>query len=173
MDFDYEGAEDFGGRILWGRIAIFGFALLLMLILGRCTAGGGADEDQLAALQASNTDAQAALAQKDASIAQLQQQLVDARAQEAPTTPGTGTGDGTDGTLGGTTGTTPPADATTTDASGNRTYVVQAGDTLSTIAQSVYNDPTAFGVIAQANNLGGNNVLQVGDTLIIPDNPDQ
>jgi nucleoid-associated protein YgaU len=164
MDFDYEGAEDFGGRILWGRIAVFGAALLLMLILGRCTAGGGASQAELDAALASASEAQVALEEKDRTIAQLQQELIEARAQPAqPTAPG----DAEPGTT--------PADpnATQTDAEGNRTYEVQPGDTLSTIAQAVYGDPTAFGIIAQANNLGGNNLLQVGDILIIPPNPDQ
>jgi nucleoid-associated protein YgaU len=173
MDFEYEGAEDFGGRILWPRIAVFVFAAFLMLLLGRCTAGGGVPQAEFDAVVEQNSEAQTALAQKDVSIAQLQQDLIDAResapAPTDPTAPGTTPGtDAADGT------TTPPADGggATTDAAGNRTYEVQPGDTLSTIAEAVYGDPRAFGAIAEANNLGGNNVLQVGDTLIIPANPD-
>lgn len=52
---------------------------------------------------------------------------------------------------------------------GIRTYEVQPGDTLSTIAEAVYGDPLAFAPIAEANDLGGDNSLQVGEALLIPD----
>lgn len=168
MDFDYEGAEDYGGRILWGRIAVFGAALLLALILGRCTAGGGIDDAEFQAVVASNSEAQVALTTSQATIEQLQRELVEARAASQPGTTPTGT-EGVTGTEGAA-----PGDAgTQTDAEGNRTYVVQSGDTLSTIAESVYGDPTAFGAIASANNLSGDSPLQVGQELVIPNNPDQ
>lgn len=172
MDFDYEGAEDFGGRILWGRIAVFGAALLLALILGRCTAGGGGvAEERFSEVAASFSEAQVALEANTATIAQLQQQLQDARATQpgGTTTPNPGATDGTPGTG----GTESPGTNTGTDAQGNRVYEVQAGDTLSTIAESVYGDPTAFGIIASANNISGSSPLQVGQQLIIPPNPDQ
>lgn len=51
----------------------------------------------------------------------------------------------------------------------DRTYVVQEGDTLSIIAEAVYGDPLLFGPIAEANALGGSNVMQVGQVLQIPD----
>ncbi|WP_370324097.1 LysM peptidoglycan-binding domain-containing protein [Euzebya sp.] len=172
MDFDYEGAEDFGGRILWGRIAVFAAALILAFILGSCTGGGGGvDQAELDAVESELTTTRSELESRTTTIAQLQQQLQEARNSAAPTGGGTeGTGGQT--TDGGTEGPgTTPAD-TQTDDSGNRIYTVQSGDTLSTIAEAVYGDPTAFGVIASANNLGGSSPLQVGQELIIPENPD-
>lgn len=58
---------------------------------------------------------------------------------------------------------------------GIRTYEVQPGDTLSTIAEAVYGDPLAFAPIAEANGVGGDNALQVGQVLGIPERsvPDQ
>jgi nucleoid-associated protein YgaU len=164
MDFDFDGPEDVGGRILWGRVAVFGGALLLALILGRCTAGGGGvPEARFSEVLASASAAESALDQNAQTIATLQQELQAAR------TPATG---------GGVTPTTPPTGPTgaagtpTTDESGNRIYTVQSGDTLSTIAEAVYGDPTAFGIIAQANNIGQGDTLTVGESLIIPPNPD-
>ena len=175
MDFDYEGAEDFGGRILWGRIAVFGAALLLALILGRCTAGGGGvAEERFSEIATAYSEAESALEANTATIAQLQQQLQDARTQQQGG--GTLTPGGTPASPGTTTGTEAPTTdntATGTDAAGNRVYEVQPGDTLSTIAESVYGDPTAFGIIASANNISGSSPLQVGQQLIIPPNPDQ
>lgn len=51
------------------------------------------------------------------------------------------------------------------------TYVVQEGDTLSTIAETVYGDPTAFGLIAAANDLVGTSATLVGQALTIPPSP--
>jgi nucleoid-associated protein YgaU len=169
MDFDYDGAEDLGGRILWGRVAVFGAALLLALLLGRCTAGGGGvSEARFSEVAASNSEAQAALEANTATIAQLTQQVNDLR-NAATSTGGTGTTTpGTGSTEGAGTATTAP----TTDAQGNQVYEVQPGDTLSTIAETVYGNPAAFGVIASANNISGSQPLQVGDQLIIPPNPD-
>ncbi|MGI9016832.1 MAG: LysM peptidoglycan-binding domain-containing protein [Euzebya sp.] len=163
MDFDYEGTDEFGGRVLWARVGVFAIAALLIFGLGRCTKGGGdVEQADFDALFTSNASAQAELATARPLIARLQQEnqdLVNPQAGSPGVTPS-----GTPAP-----GATSPA---TTDGQGNRIYEVQAGDTLSTIAQQVYNDPTAFGIIANANNLSGSSPLQVGQELIIPDNPD-
>lgn len=52
-----------------------------------------------------------------------------------------------------------------------RKYQVQAGDTLSTIAQRFYGDETLFNLIAAANQLANPNKIAVGQTLSIPDLP--
>lgn len=168
MDYDYEGGEDFGGRILWRRVGVFVLAAFLFIFLGRCTAGGGGvDEVEFDDVVESNSEAQTALAERDSTIAGLQQRLVDAQAS-GPATPGTTPGSEDEGVAGGGSETTGPIPDGTTPG----TYVVQEGDTLSTIAEAVYNDPLAFGPIAEANNIGGGNILQVGQTLTIPANPD-
>lgn len=52
------------------------------------------------------------------------------------------------------------------------TYEVQEGDTLSEIAETVFGDPLAFAVIADANSLGERSTNQeVGEVLIIPSYP--
>lgn len=58
------------------------------------------------------------------------------------------------------------------ERSGSGLYEVQVGDTLSTIAEAVYGDPTAFGALAAFNELNGTRPLCVGEMLLIPDNPD-
>ena len=174
MDFDYDGSEDVGGRIVIYRVVVFGIALLAMFLLGRCTSGGGdVSQEEFDELVASNSEADILLTQNNATIEQLQRELVEARASSQPTTPGGGQPPGSEGpTTDGTSAPVSPTDAPT-DANGNRSYEVQPGDTLSTIAEAVYNDPTAFGIIASANGLSGESPLQVGQTLIIPPNPDQ
>ncbi|RDI99307.1 hypothetical protein DVT68_00110 [Dyella solisilvae] len=47
-------------------------------------------------------------------------------------------------------------------------YVVQAGDTLESIAQSEYGNASLWYVIAQANALGGDSQLSLGQRLTIP-----
>jgi LysM repeat protein len=53
----------------------------------------------------------------------------------------------------------------------SRKYRVQAGDTLSEIAQRFYGDSTLFGLIATANQLADPNKIIVGQVLAIPDLP--
>ena len=52
MDFEYDGADDLGGRILWGRVGVLGLAVLLFFLFGRCTAGGGVDPEVQDSLEA-------------------------------------------------------------------------------------------------------------------------
>lgn len=159
-DYGYEGVDDYGGRILWGRIAVFGGALLLALLLGRCTAGGGVSEAEFTALQEENAQLREANQELEQTVTELQTRLQDliSEATEQPTT-------SPDGTT-ATEATTPP-----TPQSG-QTYIVQPGDTLSGIASQVYGDPTKFGIIAEANGITESNPLQVGQELVIPPNPD-
>jgi YD repeat-containing protein len=50
------------------------------------------------------------------------------------------------------------------------TYVIQAGDTLRTIAQSAYGDANLWFEVADANSLRSDADLRVGQTLIVPSN---
>jgi len=51
---------------------------------------------------------------------------------------------------------------------GTSGYVVQAGDTLHSIAQAVYGNASYWYIIAQANALSNDNDLAIGQTLNIP-----
>ena len=57
------------------------------------------------------------------------------------------------------------------EVSAGRAYTVQSGDSLSSIAFSVYNDASRWVDIAQANDipLGTANVLEVGQVLVLPE----
>lgn len=170
MDFDYEEADEFGGQILWARVGVFALAVIVLFALGRCTAGGGdVSQDELDAAVAAQASAEDALEANRSAVAELQQELQSARDSQA------NTGDPTTTTTGGTEGsesTGPDVADAPTDPEGNRLYEVQPNDNLSDIAQAVYNDPLAFGIIAEANGLTGSSPLQVGQELIIPPNPD-
>jgi peptidoglycan L-alanyl-D-glutamate endopeptidase CwlK len=48
------------------------------------------------------------------------------------------------------------------------TYVVQAGDTLSHIAQRFYGDASRYSLIASTNGLANPNLIVVGQELVIP-----
>lgn len=167
MDFEYDGADDLGGRILWGRVIALGFAILLMFFFGRCTAGGGVDIAEHEALQEQLASEQDQVASLQANVGTLQQTIVDLNAQIASLQGGsTITGDPATDT---TTGTETDTGA---GAVPGQVYVVQPGDTLSDIADAVYGNPLQFGVIAQANGITESNPLQVGQELTIPANPD-
>ncbi|WP_457337789.1 LysM peptidoglycan-binding domain-containing protein, partial [Rhizobacter sp. P5_C2] len=51
---------------------------------------------------------------------------------------------------------------------GSGSYVVVSGDTLQSIARSAYGDSKLWWKIAQANGLGGDDDLRMGQSLMIP-----
>lgn len=52
-----------------------------------------------------------------------------------------------------------------------RRYTVQAGDTLTEIAQRFYGDAALFKALANANNIADPNKIQPGQVLTLPDPP--
>lgn len=135
----YEDPADYGGRVLWGRVAVFGGALLLMFVLGRCTAAGGVPQSELDAAKRQVTELEA---RND----RLEQQVAALSAGAAAEEPQDEDG----------------------DREGWTTYIVRSGDTLISIAQEVYDDGTKFDLIAEANGIDQNNKLRVGQELQIP-----
>lgn len=67
-------------------------------------------------------------------------------------------------TSGGTTATATPVPVT--GGSGSRTYVVQAGDRLSTIAQKL---GVPYSLLVAANNISNPNLIYAGQVLVVPD----
>lgn len=158
-DLEYEEEPQPGGtgRVLWGRVAILGLALLLAFFVGRATGGGGGGIDE--------ADYDEVIAQRNdlrAEIADLEDQLA-AAAQPTPSpataSPATGGGGG---------GETDPEDET----EGGETYVVQSGDTLASIAAEKYGDASLDDFLAEANGITDPESLAVGQELIIPPEPE-
>lgn len=137
----YDDHMDYGGRVLWGRVGVLGGALILMFLLGRCTAPGGIPESDLVA-------AQAQVNELEAQNEQLQQQIA-AMSAQAPAEEG-------------------EEEEEEDSKAGWSTYTVKSGDTLISIAQDVYGDGTKFNLIAEANGIDKNNKLRVGQELQIP-----
>lgn len=161
MDYDYEH-DDYGGRILWGRIVIVIVALMLAFFAGRCSAGG-VSEDELAMAQA-RADA---LATENA---QLQERV------QALEGGGVGAAGQPQETASPAPATEPPAEDEQPAEDGEQadtptTYTVQRNDTLITIAEKVYGDRSLWQRIAEANNLTSETPLQVGQVLEIPPPP--
>lgn len=160
MDHDYEFDEDYAPRVLWGRLAFFLLALVLAFVAGRACAPDGIDP---AVHQAVVEDA----SEFKENNAVLEQQLDAAEGGNA----GNNDGDGGDGGKqnndeGGEESTEEPTDQPIGDG---KTYTVQSGDTLTTIAEEVYGDPNKFDLIVDANNLTEDTPLRVGQELVIPE----
>ena len=146
-----EDEADAGPRVLWGRVFALGAIVLLAVVLGRASAGGGASQGQVDRLESDLTQAQQ-------TIAQLESQIDAQAAAEDPagatepdpeSTPGTGPG----------------------DAAGAKTYTVQAGDTLRGIAERFYQDVDLDAFLARANGITDVSQLSVGHELTIPPKP--
>ncbi|MEX0659092.1 MAG: LysM peptidoglycan-binding domain-containing protein [Egibacteraceae bacterium] len=160
LDYDY----DAGGRVLWGRVAIFGVALLFTFVLGRACASGVPEED----LEEANRQVQEYVEDNE----QLRQELEALSGGAPPTDPAAGEeGETAEGTADDGTAEEPTSD-TTASAEGTQTYTVQANDNLRSIAQEFYGDGNRHDLISEANGIDSDNVLQVGQELEIPPCPD-
>jgi nucleoid-associated protein YgaU len=155
MDYEYEDEGHYESRVLWGRVGVYAASLILAFALGSCVGGrGSVPESEVVELRRQN----AALAEENV---ELQDELAAVSAQggapeDAPRI-SSPEDDATEPVEGATEGAT---------EGGNRTYTVQAGDTLTAIAQRMYGDSTKFNLIAEANDLEGQ--LVVGQELVIP-----
>lgn len=158
-DWEYEQASSRRPmKILWGRVAILGAALVVMFLLGRMTSGGTdtkALKDaraQAATLQEENDSLRSDLQTTQTELNQAQSELAAASTVETDTTTETTAAEG-EGEFTG------------------QTYIVKSGDTLTTIAEKFYNDASLDDYLAEVNNITDPTALSVGQELIIPDDP--
>lgn len=173
-----------GTQILWGRVLVLVLALALAFWLGttfgddgsarrelrdqrneiaRLEAQIAALEAEMAAMEAGGAAAPAAdgSSERASSTPTVQRRQGGGRRSQAAGRTGGG-GGGTGGGNGARGG------GQQTEASG-RAYVVQQGDSLASIAQQMYGDPTRWRDIARANDLEEPFSLTVGESLQIPD----
>lgn len=159
MDYEYDSDEPYESRVLWGRVGVYGASLLLMFLLGSCVGGRGeASEAEVAALKEEvaeltrqNTMLEDQIAAMGSSASAADDRpRISTEETEAPVE-----GEEAEATEGAVAG-----------SGETRTYEVQSGDTLTSIAQRMYGDSQKFGLIADANDLDGQ--LVVGQELIIP-----
>jgi nucleoid-associated protein YgaU len=159
MDYDYDyedGGERYDGRILWGRIAVYGVVFVVIFLLVSWWGGRGSDgeddrvvelEAQVDALAAENRELQDTI---DAMSAGEEEPPADEEEADAAEEPEEN------------------ADEEPEPEPETQTYVVQPGDTLRGIAEEVYGDPAQWEAIAEANGLTRETVLTVGQELVIP-----
>ncbi len=153
MDHDFEMEDDYGPRILWGRVVLFVIAALLFAFLGRCTASGGVSQSEFQLEQ----DRVAELTSENAV---LQQRVAVAEARQANDGGGSGNEQGREATE--------EAEATEEPTEEGQTYTIQLGDTLAGIAQEFYGDASQYEIIAEANDIDSSTPLREGDELTIP-----
>ena len=145
-EWDYEDDRNSRPKVLWGRIVILVIVLVLAYLLGRSTAPEGISPTALERARAESTQ----LEEENQALADEVEELE--AAQESPTT--TTAAGGTDET--GETGKT-------------ETYTVRRGDTLTSIAQDVCEDPTLDNAIGELNDISEPEQLSVGAEIQIPE----
>jgi nucleoid-associated protein YgaU len=165
MEYEYDGLEEYGGRVLWGRIAFFASALLLMFVVGRCTSAAGVPQSEVDQLK----DQIAMLSEQKV---KLEDQLAAAEVQANNPLGGASEDDSQAASDDDKAGDKTKGAEGRAKAAGSKTYTVQSGDTLNSIAKEFYGDERKFPLIAEANDLGRGGVLVVGQELVIPPDPD-
>lgn len=174
-------------RILWGRVAFFGVALVLAFALGAWSAaddtaeveleearaeierlaqenvGLRAENEALAAGEALEAEAASEQDEDVSDEADADDQVEDTDGPEESEPPGDD-----DTAEGESTVDTEEPGTPGDDGSAMSSYVVQQGDTGHDIAETVYGDRDLWPLIADANDLEGANALQVDQELVIP-----
>lgn len=147
---DWGDYEDPRPKILWGRVAVLGGAMLIAFLLGRAMAPDGIPQSRLTAAEGETDDLQSQVEQLSTELRQTRRQLT--ALQNSP----------------------PPAEEQPEPEpkESPTVYTVEPGDTLLGLAQEFYDDPDLSVLIAEANNMSPNAKLNVGDQLIIPPKPD-
>lgn len=145
-EWDYQDPRP---KILWGRVAVLGGALLIAFFLGRALAPDGIQPSTLAASRQNVTELEQEVERLNTELRQTQRELT--RLQNSP----------------------PPAEAQPSPEPTEEpvVYTVEPGDTLLGLAEEFYGDPSLSVLIAQENGLRPTAKLNVGDSLIIPPKP--
>lgn len=161
----FEDEPYHGTQILWGRVVVLLLALALAFWLGTTFGGDASARSQLA-------DQRAEITRLESEIAALEEQVAAVDAGGSPSEDAVPASEpsGGDGDADQASDDTETEPADDTGGDGNE-YVIQSGDSLASIAQEVYGDPTLWRQIAQANDLSEPYALTVGDTLDIPEQP--
>jgi nucleoid-associated protein YgaU len=144
-EWDYEDDRSSRPKVLWGRIVILAIVLILVYLLGRSTAPEGISEGTLEQARAES----AQLEEENQALTDQVEELEAAQESPGPTT--TTEAGGTDET----------AEA--------ETYRVQRGDTLTSIAQDVCEDPSLDNAIGELNDISEPEQLPVGSDIMIPE----
>jgi nucleoid-associated protein YgaU len=169
-DLDEEQPQ--GTQILWGRVLVLLLALALAFWLGTTFGGDSAAQQEL-------TDQRNEIARLEAQIATMEAELAAVDAGGDPSPDAEGDASPTEEAVDAdpTAQRDAPSDAPSTaprdrrddDRERGQRYVIQSGDSLASIAQDAYGDPTMWREIARANDLNEPYALTVGESLRIPE----
>ena len=165
-EHDLDEDQPVGTQILWGRVLVLLLALALAFWLGTTFGGDSAAQQEL-------TDQRNEIARLEAQIATMEAEL-------AAVDAGSGSSDGgaseaasedvqADPTARRDAPSEAPSPGQRNEEEEGQRYVIQSGDSLASIAQEVYGDPTRWRDIARANDLEEPYALTVGQSLRIPD----
>lgn len=133
-----------GSRVLWGRVGALVFLVGWAFVLGRCSAPGGVPAEELRRVNQQ-------LADEKSKVQRLQEQKASPSPSPSPVSEN--------------------PSATPSPSPTSQTHIVKSGETLRGISLKYYKTPNLANVIAEANNLRGNQ-LRVGQELTIPPKPE-
>lgn len=164
------------GRVLWGRVAVAGVALLVCFLAGRASVERGVSQatfdgaqQRITQLEQENRDlAERQVATAAGGIDTPPVPTEPTAADPAPSEPAPAASQPPPDPAAPAPSEAVPSEAA--PAAGS--YTVLENDTLQIIAERVYGDGALFPLIAEANEVDSTN-LRIGDTLVIPPLPTQ
>ncbi|MDQ3783753.1 MAG: LysM peptidoglycan-binding domain-containing protein [Actinomycetota bacterium] len=168
-------------KVLWGRVAALAVTIIAAYLIGRAAGPQGVPVEELGR-------AQTELAAARERITELETRLEETTspenarpalppdaqgADEAPEPQAQASLDANGAEGAPATGREPTEgpQALPAQAESVRTYVVEDGDSLNTIARDFYGDASLVGLIAEANNITARGQIRVGQKLELPPKP--
>ncbi len=147
-------ANTFGsGNILWGRLAIWGTALLAVFLVGFIFGSSGGDSVS----KKSYDELKKNFAEESSKTAELEVKLANAETEVQKSQSDNNEGDNSN------------SDPNSEDTPNS--YTIKSGDTYWGIAQKIYGDGSLYTIILDANGLTKNSSIKAGDEIEIPPKP--
>ena len=169
-------------KVLWGRVAALAATIIVAYLIGWATGPRGVPAEELQGTEAELAAAQGRIAELETRLEEttspessrpvLSPEAQNANESDQPQAQTQSDGnDAEEATVGGQEANPEGAQAPNDQPGSGRTYVVEDGDSLNTIARDFYGDASLVNLIVKANNITARGQIRVGQKLELPPKP--
>ena len=169
-------------KVLWGRVAALAATIIVAYLIGWATGPRGVPPEELQGTEAELAAAQGRITELETRLEETTspenaRPVLRPDAQNADEADGpqvrapSDSNDPSGAAAGGQEPSPEGAQAPDDQPGSGRTYVVEEGDSLNTIARDFYGDASLVKLIAKANNITARGQIRVGQKLELPPKP--